>query len=157
MLAHVGLGRLEGIVPVAMTVGREAGSGNDPALDQVQGALDMLPHGGLFGGGIAVGVEERQGFIQQPRIAGGGEILGQGQNGPIDDVSVGISRPDVALAVEEHEPLRPVTIGILLPEDPAQEITDGFEAAERQQQLHRPLADIAGAPAAAGVLFQAAR
>ena len=43
-LAHVGLGGLEGIVPVAVTVGGEHGAGDDPALDQVQGALDVL-HG----------------------------------------------------------------------------------------------------------------
>ena len=76
---------------------------------------------------------------------------------PEDDVAVRIAGPDVALAVEEHEPLRPVAIGILLPHHPQQQIADRLEATEREQQLHRSLADVARAPAAAGVLLEAAR
>ena len=68
-----------------------------------------------------------------------------------------IPRADVALALKEHEPLRPITVGVLLSEDPAQEIPDRLKAAQREQQFHRPLTDIAGPPAATGVLFQTPR
>ena len=68
-----------------------------------------------------------------------------------------ISGADVALALEEHEPLRPVTIGILLAENSAQQIPHRLETAEREQQFDWSLADIASAPAAAGILFQTAR
>ena len=68
---------------------------------------------------------------------------------PEDDVAVRVGRPDAALALEEHEPLRPVAVGVLVGEDAQQQVAQRLPAAERQQQLDRTLADVARAPAAA--------
>ena len=63
----------------------------------------------------------------------------------------------VAIALEEHEPLRPVAVGVLRAHHAQQQVADRLDAPERQQQLDRTLADVARAPAAARVLLQAAR
>ena len=68
-----------------------------------------------------------------------------------------IAGADGALALEEHEPLRPVAVGSLRLHHPQQQITHRRGVAEREQQLDRALADVARAPAAARVLLEPAR
>ena len=65
--------------------------------------------------------------------------------------------PDGALALEKHEPLRPVAVGVLVAEDPHENVADRLRATEGEQQFHRPLGHVAGAPATAGILFQTTR
>ena len=62
---------------------------------------------------VALGMEEGQVLVQERRVLRGQEVLGQGQQRPEDDVAVGIAGPDIALALEEHEPLGPVAVGVL--------------------------------------------
>ncbi len=68
-----------------------------------------------------------------------------------------ITGADVGITRVEHEPLRPVAIGVLGAEHPAQQVAQRVVPAQGQQQLGRALADIAGAPATAGELFQPTR
>ena len=140
-----------------MAVCRQPRAGNDTPADHCQRTLDVATHVGDFRRIVAIGMEKRQAFIQQCRIARGGEVLRQREQRPIDDIAMRVAGADVALAVEEHEPLGPVAIRILLAEYPAQQVADGREASGRQQQFHRSLADIAGAPTAAGILLKPAR
>ena len=64
---------------------------------------------------------------------------------------------DLAVGVE-HEPLRPVAARLeLLGKDDAQDLADRLMMAERQEEFHRPLADIARAPGRRRILFEAAR
>ena len=58
----------------------------------------------------------------------------------------------------QHEPLRPVAGRFrLLGEDEPQDLLDDGVVLEREQELDRPLADVAGAPGGAGVLLEAVR
>ena len=81
----------------------------------------------------------------------------QGQQRPVDDIAVRVPGPNAALALEEHEPLRPVAIGVLLTKYPQQQVTEGRELPDGQQQLHGTLGDITGAPAAARILLESSR
>ena len=55
----------------------------------------------------------------------------------------------------EHEPLRPVAaLRVLLGKYDAQNRLGRFVVLERQQQFHRALADVTGAPRAAGILLK---
>ena len=62
-----------------------------------------------------------------------------------------------AVALEEHEPLRPVAVGVLRRVGAQQQVAHRRRAAQGQQHLQRTLADVARAPAAARVLLQPAR
>ncbi len=67
---------------------------------------------------------------------------------PIADGAIGV----------EHEPLRPVAGSLrLLGEHDPQNFLGRAIMLERQEQLDRPLADVARAPGGAGILLQAVR
>ncbi len=117
----------------------------------------MRGNGHVLGRVVAVGVEERHRRVEERGIVRGEQILREREQRPEDDVAVRVAGADAALALEEHEPLRPVAVGILRREDAQQQIAERREAAEREQQLDRPLADVARAPAAARVLLEPAR
>ena len=68
-----------------------------------------------------------------------------------------IPSADAAVALEEHEPLRPVAVGVLRGEHAQQQVPHRPGFVQRQQHLGGPLADIARAPAAARKLLQPAR
>ena len=80
-----------------------------------------------------------------------------GHTGRGRELAVGISGAAAAFPFKEHEPLRPVAIGILLAENAAEQISNRFKPAECEQELQWSLADIAGSPAATGILFEPAR
>jgi hypothetical protein len=100
---------------------------------------------------------ERQRLVQQHGVARSEQVLAEREQRPEDDVAVRIVGADVAVALEEHEPLGPVAAGTLRAEDAAQQVAHRRQATLREQQLDGALADVARAPAAAGVLLQAAR
>jgi hypothetical protein len=70
---------------------------------------------------------------------------------------VRVTGPDRAFALEEHEPLRPVAVRVLVAEHAQQQVAHGLGAPECEQQLDGPLTDVARAPAAARVLIEPAR
>ncbi len=140
-----------------MAVGSQRRSGNDSLLDYRQRALDVLPHCCAFASVSSFGIEEGDVFFEHAGIPGCQEVLTEHDERPEDDVAVRIARADVALALKEGEPLRPIAVGILLPHHPQQDIAYRLNGAERQQHLNWALAHIARAPAATGVLLQAPR
>ncbi len=156
-IAKRGVCGLEGVVPVAMAIGGQRRAGNDAFLDQREGALRVLPDGDRFSGVRATRIEERHALVEHCAIAGSDEILSEHHQRPEHDVAVRVAGTNVPLALEEHEPLRPITVGILLPHDPQQHVAYRLHATQGEQQFDRSLADIARAPAASGVLLEASR
>ena len=69
-LAHVGLHRLERVVPITVTVSREGGAFDDAVMNQIKGAVDMILDACHFGG-VFVSMEKRQGFIKDSRVTRG--------------------------------------------------------------------------------------
>ena len=134
-----------------MPVGGQARAGHHAAADQRQRAVDMGPERGHLA------AMEGHGLVQQRRVAAGDEVLRQAQQRPEHDVAMRVAGADAGLALEEHEPLRPVAVRVLRGEGAQQQVAHRCRAAQRQQHLQRALADVAGAPAAAGVLLQAPR
>ena len=76
---------------------------------------------------------------------------------PEHDVAVRVAGADRALALEEHEPLRPIAVRILRTHHAQQQIAHRRGVAEREQHLERALTDIARAPPAARVLLETPR
>ena len=112
-LAHGRVRRLQRIVPVAVAIGCQMGTRNDPCGHDAERPFDMRPQCGRLGVVVALRVEERHHLVEQRRIFRGQKVLRQGQNRPQDNVTVRFARADVPLAVEKHEPLRPIAIRIL--------------------------------------------
>jgi hypothetical protein len=70
---------------------------------------------------------------------------------------VRVAGTDGGVALEEHEPLRPVAVSLLRFHHPQQQVAHRCVVAVREQQLHGALADVARAPAAARELLEPAR
>ena len=132
MLAHRGVGRLQCIVPVAMTVCGKRCPGYDPATYQCQCLRSVLPHCRKRSS-IRLGIEKRDAFFEDARIAGRDEILRQRQDRPEHDVAVRIAGTHRAVAFEEHEPLRPVAVRLLRPHDANQQIANRSGLTRREQ------------------------
>ena len=156
-LAHRRDDRLQRIVPIAVPVRREVRARDDACRDDRERPLDVPPHGGALSPIGSGGVEERHDIVENRGVLAGEQVLGERVHRPEDDVAVRVGRPDGAFAIEEHEPLRPVAVGVLVGEDAQQQVAQRLPAAERQQQLDRTLAHVARAPAAAGVLLEPTR
>src|SRR5581483_7287796 len=108
------VGRLQGVVPVAVTVGGELRAGNAPPVDDSEGALDVLPYRRALTSMRAFDVEERHLRFEDGGIARGDDVLRERQQRPEDDVAVRVPRADPALPLDEHEPLWPVAVRILI-------------------------------------------
>ncbi len=146
VLAHRRVGRLQGVVPISMSIGGEGCVRHDAFFDQRECALCVLPY-------------RRPGnlLIEQARISRRNQVLRERQHRPERDISMRVAGTDAAVPLEEHEPLRPVAVGVLRAHHSQQQIADRLDPAERQQQLDRTLAHVTSAPAATRVLLQAAR
>ena len=149
--------RLQRVVPVTVAVGRQARTRNHAPLDQRERALDVRQHAGVLRLRVALGMEVRQLLVEQRGIAAGQQVLREREQRPEHDVAVRVCRADAALAFEEHEPLRPIAVRVLVAEHAQQQLAHRCRAPEREQQLDRTLAHVARAPAAARVLLEAAR
>ena len=156
-LGEGGVDGLERVVPVAVAVGGEAGARDHAPRDHAERALHVREQRRPLRARVALRAEEVHSLVEDSRVVRGEQILRERQQRPEDDVAVRVAGSDAALALEEHEPLRPVAVGILVAEDAQQELAHGLEAAEREQQLDRPLAHVARAPAAARILLEPAR
>ena len=96
--------------------------------------------------------------VEDRRVAAREQVLGEREQRPEHDVAVRVAGADAALALEEHEPLRPVAVAAFCAfESRAATGRASAPCAEREQQLDRTLADVARAPAAARELLEAAR
>ena len=157
MFTQHGVRGLQRIVPVPVTVRGQGGPGNESLLYQCERALHVLPHRRLFAGLRAPRVEKADRLIQHGAIARGEQILSQHHERPEHDIAMRVAGSDATLALEKHEPLRPIAVRVLLLHDSQQQVAYGRGTILREQQFHRSLADVARAPTAAGVLFQAPR
>ena len=140
-----------------MAVGRQSCTRNHAPLDQRQCALDVRQHAGALRLRVALGVEERQLLVEQRVITAGQQVLCECEQRPEHDVAVRVFWTDAALALEEHEPLRPIAVLVLIAEYAQQQLAHRCRAPEREQPLDWTLADVARAPAAARILLEAAR
>ena len=96
-------------------------------------------------------------LVEKGEIAGRLHVVAQRLQRPDDDVAVRLAVLNGAVGLE-HEPLRPVAaLLVLLGEKDAQNRLGRRVVLQRQQQLHRALADVAHAPGGAGVLLEAVR
>ena len=139
-----------------MAISGQLGAGYGALTHDGQRAGQVLGQRGAVGRLVGCAVK-RQHFVQQAGIASGGQVIGQHQQGPEHDVAMRITRAHLGIARVEHEPLRPVAIGVLGAKHPAQQAAHQIKPAQGLQQLYRALADIAGAPAAARELLQPTR
>src|SRR6185437_1437643 len=157
MIAESRIGGLQGVVPIAMTVGGEPRPRDATFVDDRESAFDMLPDCGALTRIGSLGIEEWDRSVEDGGIARGGEVLSERDERPEHDVAVRVARADPTLTLEEHEPLRPVAVGILIGHDAKHDVAQRLSASQREQHLDRSLTDIARAPTAARVLLEAAR
>ena len=150
----VRVGRLERVVPVAVAVGGQRGAGDAHLGDPVERPAQVVLHRG--GGGEPVVAHEGQPLGEQRGVAGRLQVVTDREQGPVEDVAVGVLLAALGERREEVEGLRPVTPGVLGPEEAEQDVALVGVATQRGEQPDRPLADVAGAPGAAGELLQAA-
>ena len=130
-LAHRRVGWLQRVVPIAVPVRHEVCVRDDARRDDRQRPLGVRPHGGALRVIGSDRVEERHDGVEDRPVVGGQEVLRQRVQRPEDDVAVRVGRPDIAFALEEHEPLRPVAVGVLIGKDAQQEVAQRLPAAER--------------------------
>src|SRR6185437_1824568 len=116
----------------------------------------MLPHRGPFTRIRPPCIEERHARLEDAGIARGDEVLSEGDERPEDNVTVRVARADISLPLEEHEPLRPIAVRILVGHDAKHYVAQRLDAPHCEQHLDRSLTDIARAPAAARVLLEPA-
>ena len=96
-------------------------------------------------------------LVEEGEVVGRLDIVAERLERPDDDVAMAVPVADVGIGLE-HEPLRPVAARlVLLGEDDPQDLLDRRVVLEREQELDRALADVAGAPGGAGVLLEAVR
>ncbi|MHC5058018.1 MAG: hypothetical protein ACYTKD_25435 [Planctomycetota bacterium] len=105
---------------------------------------------------VAPGPEERHDLVEDADVARRADVPSERQDRPEDDVAVRVAGRPLAPAVEE-ERLRPVAVGLLVRVDREQERARLVVTPQREQELERPLADVARPPPAAAVLLEAAR
>ena len=99
----------------------------------------------------------RDRLVEKSEIAGGLDIVAERLERPDDDVAMRLPVLHHGIGLE-HEPLRPVAaLFVLLREEDAQDLLDRPIVLEREQKFDRALADVARAPGAAGILFEAVR
>ena len=149
---QVGVGRLEGVVPVAVAVGGQRAAGDGALLDPADSAGEVLGHPQRLG--QAVVADEGDDVLEEVGLPAGEEVLPGGEQRPEHDVAVRVLLARGGQRREELEGLRPVAAGVLRPEDPAEQLADDVLAVEGGEQADRPLADVTGAPPAAGVLLR---
>ena len=157
VLAQCGVSRLQGVVPVTVTIRGQRRARDHALLHQRKRSLGVLPDCGRFALVRAARIEKSHLLLQHIAIARGDEILAEDHERPEKNIAVRIPGTDAAFAFEEHEPLRPIAVGILRGHHTQQQVANRRHAAECKQHLDRPLTHIARAPAAAGELFQAPR
>ena len=138
-----------------MAVGRQRSAGNAAALHRIQRAVDVMQQRSGFRRTAIP--DEADELVENGRIAGGRQVVPQREQGPVHDVAVGILLAPVHEPAVEVEGLRPVAALVLRGEDPQDQGAQLVVPAQRQQQPDRALADVPGAPAAAGVLLEPAR
>src|SRR6185437_14586767 len=100
-----------------MAVRGECRSGNAPLVDDLERALDMLPDGRALTCIRSLAVEKRDPCFEDVGITRSDEILRKCHEWPEDDVAVRVASANSALPLEEHEPLWPVSVGILIGHD----------------------------------------
>src|ERR1035437_5080755 len=96
-------------------------------------------------------------LAEQAGIACYCQILPERQDWPEDDIAVSISLAATELAGVELEGLGPVASRILSAENPQDKVAQRRGLSQGDEQTHRSLTDIPGAPGSAGGLFQPSR
>ena len=139
-----------------MSVGREVRARDAALSNDGQCTFDVLPQTSALRQ-TARGRKEGHQLIEQRRILARDQVARQAEQRPEDDVAVRIAGTQLALALEERKPLRPVAVGVLRREDTQQQVTHRLRAVKRQQHLERSLANVARAPSAARILLEPAR
>ena len=155
-LAQRRIGGLQGVVPVAVAVGRQGGAGYATPPDDAECPVHMPQDRRRPAPAVRRAIEGHLG-IEEGAIARAQHMARCGEQRPEDDVAMRIPRPQLPLALDELKPLRPVAVLVLRGEDPQQEVPRGFGAVQREQHLQRTLAHVAGAPAPTGILLEPAR
>ena len=151
---EVGVRGLERVVPVAVAVGRQRRPGDGQRLDPVQRPREVLLDRRRCGGTVVA--DEGHLGSEDRCVADREQVLTDRQQRPVDDVAVGVLLAVLSRGRHELERLRPVAAGVLGAQHPQQHIPDLVVAVQCGQQADRPLADVAGAPPATGVLLEPA-
>ena len=153
-----GIDGLKRIVPVAVAIADQMRAGDEALAhrcDQlVDVGCDRIGMGRLLKIVLAPPGDR---FVEKGEIAGRFDIVAESFQRPDDDVAMRLPVLHGRIGLE-HEPLRPVaSLLVLLGENDAQNRLGRLVVLQRQQQLHRTLADIAGAPCGARILLEAMR
>ena len=117
----------------------------------------MLPHRVAPAGTRGTLRYERDRLVEDRGVAARDQVLGQCEQRPEHDVAVRVAGTNGGVALEEHEPLRPVAVGLLRFHHAQQQVAHRCAVAVREQQLHGALAHVARAPATARELLEPAR
>src|ERR1035437_3844418 len=147
--------RLQGVVPVAVPISRQRAAGHRAVGDDGQCATDVFQQ--RLPRGCPVVVDKGDPFAEQAGIACYCQILPERQYWPEDDIAVSISLAATELAGVELEGLGPVASRILSTEKPQDKVAQRRGLSQGDEQTHRSLPDIPGAPGSAGGLFQPSR
>ena len=157
-VAHLRVGRLQRVVPVAFAVADQVRIRDEPLADRGEQLVDMRRDRILARRRLGIILPPpRNRLVEEREIVRGLDVVAERLERPDDHVAVAVPVPDRAIGLE-HEPLRPVaTRLVLLREDDPQDLLDRLVVLERQQELDRALACVARAPRGAPVLLQAMR
>ena len=157
-VAHLRVCRLQRIVPVALAVTDQLRARNEPIAHRRDELRHVRRHRvPVCSRSKILLAPPRDRLIQEPEIARRLDIIAQRLQRPHDDVAVAVPVADLRIRLE-HEPLRPVALRfVLLRKDDPQDLPDRGVMLEREQELDRPLADVARAPGRAARLLQTMR
>ena len=139
---------LQSVVPVAARIGEQSSAGQKPGLNGIQ-----RPHNVLLQRQAGLPVGKGDALVQNFRVAGGVQIVGQAFQRPEHHVAV--AAVHLVGVTVEHEPLGPFSAAlVLMAEDGEQNVTNQGILPKGHEKLKGPLAHVPGAPGRAAGLLQ---
>ena len=157
-VAHVRVGRLQRVVPVALAVADEVRAGDEPLAHGREQLVDMdRDRVALLGRLERVVLPPGHRLVENGEVVGRLDVVAERLQRPDDHVAMAVPVADLRVGLD-HEPLRPVAARrLLLGEDDPHDLPHRRVVLEREQELDRALADVAGAPGSAAELLEAVR
>ena len=153
--AQGGVSRLERVVPITLAVSWQGRAGQGTFFQQVQLGTDVLAQRpGILCRQVVLRTTVVDAFVEDREVRGVLKVIAQRFQRPNGHIPVGVALGELRVIVE-HEPLRPVArVEILRCIDAHEDIAHQPRAIEREEHLHRTLADIAHPPGGTAELFQ---
>ena len=139
-----------------MPIGFKPRSRDQSLTNQTQSANQVIVNWQRLLLGLIRG-KEGHALLEERLIATGFKVLGRGEEWPENDVPVRVVRTNIALAMQVHEPLRPVPIRVLISKHFQKQGPNRFELSDGKEVLDGPLRHVTGSPAPARILLETPR